>query len=160
MFYRRTLPIAILVVLAVIGFAIAADNDTHEVTVTVSAINEMAVSGGDIGLTINSATAGAQPDDDTDATTGLAWTTNEATKKITAETDNAAPTYTLKVLASAVTGGGAAAAQVTLSTTPGDYVTGIGETIGTCTNTYTASATAAQGTGADVHNVTFTITAE
>jgi hypothetical protein len=157
MFCRRTLPITILVILGVIGFAMAADTDDHQVTVTVNAINEIAVTGGDIVLTINSATAGSDPDSENDATTGLLWTTNETGKKITVETDNAAQNFTLKVVATGVTGG-TAAAEVTLTTTPTNYVTGIAETLGGCTSSYTASATAAQGTGSDVHVVTFTIT--
>ncbi|MBU1948725.1 MAG: hypothetical protein KJ927_08445 [Candidatus Eisenbacteria bacterium] len=132
----------------------------HTVTVTVAAINEVAIVGGNVTLTIDSATAGSQPDDATDATTSdLNWTTNEASKKITVATDLADPDFTLKVVAANVAGG-TAAAQVTLSTIAADFVTGISTTVGTCDLSYTASATAAQGTGSDVHTVTYTITAE
>ena len=44
-----------------IGLAYASDTDQHQVTVQVNAINEVAVQGGDITLTINSATAGQDP---------------------------------------------------------------------------------------------------
>ena len=139
--------------------AFAANTASHTVTVTVAAINELAISGGNITLTINSATAGSDPDDATDSTTcDLAWTTNEASKKITAETDLAAPTFTLKVTATSVSGG-TAASEVTLSTTPADFVTGIATTVGSCDLSYVASATAAQGTGSDVHTVLYTLTA-
>jgi len=147
-------------VLGLIGLAMA-QTDNHTVTVQVLAINEAAITGGDLTLTINTATAGQEPDDAVDNTTcDLAWTTNEATKKITVETNLAAPTFTLKVLAQNVTGGGAAAPEVTLSTTgANDFVTGVGQTAGGCDLQYTASATAAQGTGSDVHTVTYTLTA-
>ena len=145
-------------VLGLIGLAIAANTADHTVTVTVEAINEAAITGGDLTLTINSATAGSEPDDAVDNTTcDLAWTTNEAAKKITVETDLAAPTFALKVLAQNVTGG-TAAAEVTLSTTATNFVTGVATTTGGCDLQYTASATAAQGTGSDVHTVTYTLT--
>jgi len=147
------------VILGLIGLAMAANTDFHTVTVTVEAINEAAITGGDLTLTINTATAGQEPDDAVDNTTcDLDWTTNEATKKITVETNLAAPTYTLKVVAQNVTGG-TAAAEVTLSTTGADdFVTGVATTTGGCDLQYTASATAAQGTGSDVHTVTYTLT--
>ena len=139
--------------------AFAANTASHTVTVTVTAINELALSGGNITLTINSETAGSDPDDATDSTTcDLAWTTNEASKKITAETDLALPTFTLGVTAANVTGG-TAAAQVTLSDSAQDFVTAIATTVGSCDLSYVASATAAQGTGSDVHTVLYTLTA-
>ncbi len=145
-------------VLGLTGLAAALDYAEHTVTVTVEAINEAAITGGDFELTINTATAGQEPDDAVDNTTcDLDWTTNEATKKITVETDLAAPTFSLKVLAQNVTGG-TAAAEVTLSTTPTNFVTGVDKTVGGCDLQYTASATAAQGTGSDVHTVTYTLT--
>ena len=148
------------VVLGLTGLATALNTDDHTVTVTVEAINEAAIIGGDLELTINTATAGSEPDDAVDNTScDLDWTTNEDTKKITVETDQAAPTFTLKVVAQTVTGG-TAAAEVTLSTTgANDFVTAISETTGGCDLQYTASATAAQGTGSDVHTVTYTLTA-
>jgi len=147
-------------VLGLIGLAMAANTDFHTVTVQVLAINEAAITGGDLTLTINTATAGQEPDDAVDNTTcDLAWTTNEATKKITVETNLAAPTFTLKVVAQNVTGG-TAETEVTLSTTgANDFVTAISETTGGCDLQYTASATAAQGIGSDVHTVTYTLTA-
>ena len=150
--------LVVLLVLGIAGYTYGADNDSHTVTVTVSAINELAITGGNVTLTINTATAGSEPDDAVDNTTAdLDWTTNEATKKITVATDQAAPTFTLKAVAQSVTGG-TAAAEVTLSTTAADFVTTISTTTGGCDIQYTASATAAQGTGSDVHTVTYTLT--
>lgn len=155
----KTLFISIIVALCVCvaGVALATSSVNHTVTVTVSAVNEVAIAGGNVTLTINSATAGSDLDDATDSTTcDLLWTTNEASKKMTVATDLAAPDFTLKVVAQNVSGG-TAASEVTLGTTAADFVTGL--TAGSCDLAYTASATAAQGTGSDVHTVTYTITA-
>jgi len=150
--------IAAAFVVCVAGTASGGSSASHTVTVTVSAINELAISGGNITLTIDSATTASGPDDATDSTTcDLLWTTNEASKKITAETDLAAPNFALKVVAANVSGG-TAASEVTLSTTAADFVTGVGTTTGSCDLSYTASATAPQGTGSDVHSVLYTIT--
>lgn len=151
--------IILVLVLGLKGVANASNTDNHTVTVTVSAINEVAIVGGNVTLTINTATAGSEPTNATDNTTAdLNWTTNEATKKITVATSLASPTFTLKVLAQNVTGG-TAASEVTLSTTATNFVTGISSTTGGCDLSYTASATAAQGTGSDAHTVTYTLTA-
>ncbi|HEY3296330.1 MAG TPA: hypothetical protein VGL38_12960 [bacterium] len=148
---------SIVLIFGCVGLVTASNTSNHQVTVHVDAINEAAVTGGDITLTINAATAGSQPNNATDATCHLNWTTNEAGKKITVETDQAAPVYTLKVTATAISGG-TAAAQVTVSNVAQDFVTAVATTIGTCTLSYVASATAAQGTGEDVHVVTYTLT--
>jgi hypothetical protein len=138
----------------------AASTDSHQVTVIVSAISEIEVSGGNVTLTINSATAGSEPDDAVDNTTcDLLWTTNESSKKITVSTDLTTPNFTLKVAAQNVSGG-RAASEVTLSTTAADFVTGIATTTGSCDLQYTASATVAHGTGTDTHaTVLYTLTA-
>ncbi len=138
--------------------ALAANNDGHTVTVQVAAINELAISGGNLTLTMNTATPGADPDDALDSSScDLAWTTNETTRKITVETDLVAQDFMLLVAAQGVSGG-TAAAEVTLSTTADDFVVGVSETIGSCDLAYTACATAAQGTGTDLHTITYTLT--
>ena len=140
------------------GLGQATDTDQHQVTVQVNAINEVALDGGDINLVINSATAGSNPDDAVDnSSCDLRWTTNEASKKITVQSSLGSPTFTLKVVAQNVSGG-TAASEVTLGTTAADFVTGVSLTTGSCDLQYTASATAANGTGSDVHTVTYTIT--
>ena len=144
------------IILSCAALVIAADTDSHTVTVTVNAINEIAVTGGNILLTINSATAGSEPNNTVDATTGLQWTSNATGKKITIGTDLAAPEFVLKALATGVTGG-TAATEVTVSNVAQDYVTGVSTTTGSGTTRYTASASAAGGTGSDVHTITFTI---
>ena len=153
----KVLLLTVLVV-GIIGVAIAANNDNHTVTVTVNAINELAIIGGNVTLTINSATAGSDPDDQVDSTTAdLDWTTNEASKKITVVSNLAAQSFTLKSVAQNVTGG-TAASEVTVTDTAADFVTGVATTLGGCDIQYTGSATAAQGTGSDVHTITYTIT--
>ena len=137
--------------------ALAASSANHTVTVQVNAINELALTGGNITLTISTATAGQQPDAATNSTCTLAWTANQANRKITVATNLASPLFTLKVLAQSVTGG-SAAPEVTLSNTAADFVTGVSKTTGGCTLRYATAATAAQGTGTDVHTVTYTLT--
>ncbi len=140
------------------GIAAADNEDSHNVTVNVEAINELAISGGNITLTINSANAGSQPIDATDNTMcDLKWTTNQTSKKITVATDNDSQNFTLKVAAQGVNGG-TAASEVILDTSAQNFVTGISETLGICDLSYTASATASQGTGSDEHEVTYTLT--
>jgi len=142
--------------------ALASDTDSHTVTVQVLEINEIDVDF-NLTLTISTATPGNEPDDAVDSTTcDLCWTTNANGKKITVQTDLVTPTFTLKVVAINITGvgtaAGTAAAEVTLSTTgPNDFITSISQTTGICDLRYTASATAAQGIGSDVHTVTYTI---
>ncbi len=148
-----------LAALGLTGTAFGASSASHDVTVTVSAINEVAISGGNLTLTISAATAGSDPDPATDSTTcDLSWTTNESTKKITVAAGAAISGATLKVTAANVSGG-TAAGQVTLSTTAQDFVTGISTTTGTCDLSYEASATAADGTSSNTHTITYTITA-
>jgi hypothetical protein len=159
MFRTYVAVLAVICSLLLAGAALALDTDSHTVTVTVSAVNELAIIGGNVTLTVNTATAGSDPDEVTDSTTcDLLWTTNETSKKVTVATNVAAPDFTLRVLAANVSGG-TAAPEVTLSTTAADFVTGVAQTSGSCDLSYTASATALQGTGSDAHTVTYTITA-
>lgn len=144
------------------GAVLAAATDSHDLTVTVSAINELAIAGGNISLDVNTATtAGADPDAVTDASTSLDWTTNELTRKITVKmgTDTSGD-YTLKVTAAKDTGAGTAAGQLTLTLTDQDIMTAFGEELGGAGLTYEVSATAAQGTfTAAANTVTYTLTA-
>ncbi len=149
-----------LLLLGVNELAYSDDKASHTVTVTVSAINQLSIAGGDVNLTINTATAGSDPDAATDNTTSdLNWVTNEASKKITVATNLAAPNFTLSIDAQNVTGG-TPSGIVTLSTTATDFVTGINKVIGVCDLSYTAIATASNTSGSDTHAITFTITDE
>ncbi len=148
--------IAALLILAVYRASFAGTSDNHTVTVTVNAINEIAITGGSVTLTINSATAGVDPNNDVDATTGLLWTSNQIGKKATIQSDLAGPNFALKAVATGVTGG-TAASEVTVSTTAQDFITGIATTTGSGTIQYTGVATSAEGTGSDIHTITITI---
>jgi len=126
---------------------------------------DVSVLNGDVDLTVSSASAGQQPTSTTNDVCRLQWTTlvMDDTKKITVQSSLATPSFMLKVSAVNVSAGdGTAAGQVTLSTTAEDLVTNIPAAVlvsdpGTCTLHYTASATAANGTGSDSHTITFTI---
>ncbi|MBU4317751.1 MAG: hypothetical protein KKF30_10815 [Proteobacteria bacterium] len=143
--------VAFLLVTA--GTVLAADNDSHQVTVTVSAINEVAIDGGNVTLTINDETLQA-----TDSTTAdLDWATNGSAMVITVETDNVAPVYDLYVTAANVTGG-TATAERAITTTAQNVVTAITQTAGGCDLSYRATAAITDAPGSDVHNVTYTIT--
>ena len=145
-----------LAALVVSTSAFAAADDQHMVTVEVLPINELALDGGDVYLRIDSATAGEDPDPAFDSSASLRWTTNEANKKIVAATDNAAPKFRLFVEAGSVSGG-ASAGQLELSTSAQDLVSGISLTVGAAQLQYEARALASDGTGTDVHNVTYTL---
>lgn len=160
---------AVLKRLAVLGLTVAAlifalavptlALNSHDVTVTISAVNEISVTGAP-SLTVSTATAGQDLDDDVDTDTcDLAWTTNAASKKITVAT-TLAPSVTLKVVAVTPTAG-AAAAEVLLSTSEANFITGIGKTFGTSDITYTLAATVTDAIVAGgTITVTYTIVAE
>ena len=126
---------------------------------------DLALSGGDVGLTISTAAAGQQPDAVTDESTQLDWTTlvSDPTKKIVVQTGLVSPLFTLSVQALNISSGdGTSAGEVTLGSSPTDFIVSIPADIppgdpGTCTLHYSASATAAEGSGSDVHTITFTI---
>jgi len=149
----------IALALGFVGVATASNIDQHTVTVTLSSINEIDITGGNIELTINAATAGEEPNEVNNSTCGLDWTTTDTTKKITVETNLTGFNLTLKALAQSVTGG-TAAAEVTLSDTPQNFVIGVSKTTGGCTIKYTAAATASDGPPhSEVHTVKYTLTA-
>ncbi len=126
---------------------------------------DVTILGGNVGLTISSATAGQQPNSVTNEICQLQWSTlvSDSTKKVTAQTSMGAPSFALSICAVNVSAGdGSAAGEVTLSTAPLDFVLSIPAGIpasdpGSCTLRYTASATAADGTGTNMHTITFTI---
>jgi hypothetical protein len=155
---------AIIKLIAVVAFVFlmscplwATNSDSHNVTVAISAINEVNVSG-PITMTISTATAGQQPDPVQDATSTLDYTTNSATnKKITAGytvADDAGITLEATVTS---TSGNSEGIQ-TLGTVAVDVITFLsqcvdaGETI-----TYDATATVDALVGNHVFTVTYTM---
>lgn len=133
--------------------AMAADTANHTVTVTVAAVNEVAISGGNVDLNIGSTYAAADS-----STADLSWSTNESGKKITVVSSLSTINYPLLVEATSVSGGTSAGA-VTVSNVAQDLVTGISLTDGTADLSYSASATAGDGTGVEAHTITYTILA-
>ena len=141
--------------------AMAANTANHTVTITVSAINELAITGGNITLTIDTATAGSAADDDTDNTCSLAWTTNSSSnKKLTGQLDtDYSAGISLKVNVTVAGGNGTSEGQQTLASASAvDLVTGMhNENVSSNTLGYTASAPTASPTS-EGKTVTYTIT--
>jgi len=138
-------------------------DDSHTVTVIVPERNGIVVAGGDITLTITPKLDGSDPDPVTHSGCDLVWFSNRNNnKRITVQSDIVAPIYTLTVEASNVRGTGTpgtAQPVVTLvSGTAWDLVTGVRRCLGQCDLIYTASATAADAPGIEVHTVTYTLT--
>jgi hypothetical protein len=130
----------------------------HTVTVAVSVITAVRVTGGSVNLNISNANvvAGQNQMSVTDQSTSLLWGTNSSARKISVSTSLAAPQFTLRVLALNPTQG-TAAPEVTLAASARDFLLNIGRSTGSCTLLYTGVALASQGTGNDVHVITFTV---
>jgi hypothetical protein len=141
---------------------------SHNVTLTVNAVSVISVMPTTVPtLTIPTggtavAIAGVDQMTVTDQTTVLKWGTNSTPMKVTIATTNGSPKYTLQVVATNISstpsGAGLAAAQFTLSTTAQNLITNIALSMGSCNVLYTGIALASQGTGNDIHSITFTIT--
>lgn len=154
--YVSLLFVALLAVSAAVW---AGNSTTQTVTFEVQAINEISVSGDPAKLTINTATAGAEPDAVSDASTTYDLTTNATGKKITAVLNAAMPadvTLTINMVAPA---GATSAGAVTLTNVAVDAVTDITEvTASNKTITYGMSALVTAGIVAnDTRTVTLTI---
>lgn len=131
---------------------------------------DVEITGGNVLLNISTCTTGGQPDPVVDESTGLRYFATLINHKITVKTSLSSQNFTLTVEAINIGtsgdggSGGSAQGVVTLSTTFQDLIRGIEE--GTlllpheCTLRYTASATVSQGTGSDVHTITYTIVAQ
>lgn len=127
---RNTLKIGALVAamgMVVSSGAMAADNVDQTIGYEVTAINEIAISGNIAAMTINAATAGAQPDPVTDATTSYSITTNGTDMKITAELDTAMPDHVTLSLTATAPSVGTSAGEKALTATAQDVVTDITE---------------------------------
>ncbi len=147
-------------VLGLIGLALAANTAQQTVTFQVDAINEISVSGNPGNLAVSTATAGSEPDEDTDNSTSWAVTTNGTNKKMTGDIDSNMPSdVTLEINLVAPTGG-SSSGDVSLSTTASDLATSVTQVAESgLTVTYTLSATVTAGTVAqDTRTVTLTLT--
>lgn len=158
--FRIALAVLAICFLAVMP-ASAVNTAQQTVTFSVSAINEISVSGNPGALTVSTATAGSAPNSATDATTTWAVTSNETNRIVTAAINAAMPTGTTLQVTLAAPTGATSAGAVTLSTTAANVVTGISkQNQSAMTITYSFSATSAAGTIASTsRTVTFTLTA-
>jgi hypothetical protein len=156
---KLTILLVAAALLGLTGGLAAADNSSHTVNVTVSAINQIVVSG-TVGLTISTATAGSEPDNAVDNSATLAWTTNGSGKTIAVKCDVAFPAgVTLSVTQNAKTGGSGTPSFGTVSLTASDQtlVATADKMTYTGTLRYTATATAAAGTQTLSKTVTYTV---
>lgn len=161
MFPLRALRVSVAAILLSSLSSFAANSATQTVTFSVTAINEIAVSGNPGVMAVSTSTAGAAPNTVSDNSTRYAITTNGENRKVTAVIDSALPAgVTLAVDLAAPTGATSRGA-VTLATTPIDVVTGItGLSESAKPITYALSATAEAGTVASQSRmITFTVTA-
>ena len=136
-------------------------SDNHLVTVTVSPISVLQVTGAGVTFNIGDANAVAGQDlmTMTDASTQLLWGTNASAQKITASTTLGTPMFTLKLTALNPTTGTAGPESI-LSTVPSDLLLNIGRSSGSATLRYSAEVLASLGTGTDTHTITFTMVAQ
>lgn len=137
----------------------AANTATQDVTVDVQAINELAVTGSP-SIVINADTAGVSAGDSNfevaDTSSYISFTTNEASKKITAALDAAFSGITLEV--TVATDGGSSSGLVTLSAADANVLSlgNLAESDNTIT--YTASCDINKTPASEMHTVTFTLT--
>ena len=126
----------------------SATTATQTFNIEVSAINEISVSGSPGALAVDTATAGVEPTDDTDASTTYAVTTNDGTdgKKITAAVNTTSPTGVTLSITLAALSGSTSSGKTTLDTSAADVVTGLDSIAATGgTITYTLNATVSAG---------------
>jgi len=144
------------------GTSYAADNDTATVTMEISAINEIAVSGNPSALLINSASLGSGPQSVNDTTTSYSLTTNETTQKITGSLDSDMPAETTLTIDLLAPSGGVSAGPTIMTSSAQDLVTSI-ETVNQAgiQISYTFGATSDAGIIASFQRVvTYTLTTE
>ena len=138
--------------------ASAQASDNHSVTVQVAEISVIDVTANALTLNVldGDVLVGRDLMTVTDGSSSLLWGTNGSSRKITANTDLATPTFELRLVALSPTSGNPAP-EFILSTLPRDLLLDIGRSMGTSLLQYTGVAYASQGTGTDVHTITFTI---
>jgi hypothetical protein len=142
----------------------AAESDTITVNFAVAAINELNIDDASVTLTVNTATAGSEPDQATDSST-YDITTNETGKKITAGLDSAMPAGATLYLNCTAPTGGTSEGDVDISsaitgTSDADVVTGIDQVAeADITMTFKLSATVSSGViASDSRTCTLTLT--
>jgi len=134
------------------------DGDNHIVTVQAAEISVVDVTANTLSLNIldGDIQIGRDLMTVTDQSSSIIWGTNGSSRKITASTDLATPTFELRLVALSPTRG-TPTPEFTLSIVPRDLLLDVGRSLGTSALQYTGVAYASQGTGTDVHTITFTI---
>lgn len=137
--------------------AAVAPTATQIVTMAVSAISQIAITGAAPTLTINSVSGGILSTSSTGITYSI--TTNERNKKITGSIDTTMPANTTLSVNLAAPSTAVSAGNVNLSTTAADLVTSISTLVSAgLPLTYTFSATPSAGTiSSFTRTVTFTV---
>lgn len=157
----KKLTVLLLTVLFIITVPLvinAGDTATQNLNLTVQAINEISLSQPSVDLIVTASEAGLLPEKVVDATTTMAYSTNETNRKITAQLDKALPDGIFMLLEVTSTSG-TSAGEVPLTINPVDIITGIsnvaesGETV-----TYQVNADMNAAPVTDTFVVTYTIT--
>lgn len=132
-------------------------------------LGQIRVQGGNVTLAITTGIPGPVPPSVSSSTTTLRWSQERVTTKVTIATRCPGQKFTLRVLATGVSGGGTPAPEATLQDgmLATDFVLDIPPrrpNNGSCTVRYTAVAPFEQGNstelGDDVHTVTYTLVAQ
>jgi hypothetical protein len=141
--------------------AFAQSSDNHTVTIQVADISVIDVTASSLTLDVltGDIVVGRDLMTITDQSSSLLWGTNGSGRKITASTSLAAPKFELRLSASNPTRG-TPTPEFALSTLPQDLLLDIGRSLGSCVLQYTGIAYASQGTGTDIHSISFTIVAQ
>ncbi|MCO4745235.1 MAG: hypothetical protein KC912_10645, partial [Proteobacteria bacterium] len=140
--------------------ALAAGSASHNVSVQLVELTDIAIQGGDVAIVLDQFDPGTNwvlPEFN-DATSLDYKHTSAAAQKVTVETDNPTPAFDLSVSAQAPSNG-AGSGQVALSTTAADFITGISAGQGSAGLRYDAAAPLGAAAGTDAHVITYTILA-
>jgi len=130
---------------------------------------QLRVQGGNVTISITAGIPGPIPPSATVSTTGLRWRQETVDTKITISTICPGQKFTLRAVATGITGGGTPAPEVTLQEgmPATDFIVDIPPrkpNNGRCTVQYTAVATFEQGNslelGDDLHTITYTLVAQ
>ncbi len=148
-------------VFTISGIVITANIATHQVTINIVAVDELIISGGDVTLTVDSATAGTSLDDVSDNACAFDWTTNSGTnKKITGQLDaDYSSGVSLSVSVGVAGGNGYSTGhQMLISASAVDIVAGMhNENVGNNVLDYTTSVSIASPVS-ETRTVIYTIT--
>ncbi len=135
------------------------DNQTVTIQVAEISVIDVTVSSLNLDVLAGDILVGRDLMTITDQSSSLLWGTNGGSRKITAGTSLASPKFELRLFASN-SSRGTPSPEFALSTIPQDLLLDIGRSLGSCVLRYTGIAYASQGTGTDIHTISFTIVAQ